>query len=39
MGKYGNSVSGAMMGGVIAGPPGAAVGEVIGGLVDQAFGE
>ena len=50
VGKYGNIVSGAMMGGVIAGPPGAAVGalagfavwgvgEVIGGLVDRAFGE
>ena len=50
VGKCGNIVSGAMMGGVIAGPPGAAVGalagfavwgvgEVMGGLVDRAFGE
>ena len=50
VGKCGNIVSGAMMGGVIAGPPGAAVGalagfavwgvgEVVGGLVDRAFGE
>ena len=47
VGSCGNIVAGAMMGGVIAGPPGAAVaglalwgvGEVVGGLVDRAFGE
>ena len=50
VGKCGNIVSGAMMGGVIAGPAGAAVGafagfalwgvgEVVGGIVDRAFGE
>ena len=50
VGKCGNIVAGAMTGGAIAGPPGAAVGalagfavwgvgEVVGGLVDRAFGE
>lgn len=49
VGKYGNIVSGAMIGGVAAGPPGAAVGalvgfgvwgagEVVGGVVDWMFG-